>query len=137
MAADSNVPPTPLRTQHSGLSTSLNAAMFVALTIAMTWPLLPNLRTAVSDPGDPFINVWVLDWDWYASTHQPLRLFEANAFYPARHSLAFSDHLYGIALLLFPLRAAGVDALTAHNAGMLLAFAFSGFAAFFLGRMIS
>ncbi len=103
----------------------------------MTWPLAPNLTRAVADPGDPYINVWALDWDWYATQHQPLRLFEANAFYPAKHSLAFSDHIYGIALLLFPLRAAGVDALTAHNAGMLLGFAFSGFAAFLLGRRIS
>src|SRR5881398_2909851 len=82
--------------KHSSLITWMIAALFIALAIAMTWPLLPNLRTAVSDPGDPFINVWVLDWDWYATLHQPLRLFEANAIYPAKHSLAFSDHLYGI-----------------------------------------
>ena len=113
------------------------ATLFVALAVAMTWPLLPNLRTAVSDPGDPYINVWVLDWDWHATRHQPLRLFEANAYYPARHTLAYSDHLYGIAMLLFPLRAAGVDALTAHNVALLLGFAFSGFAAFVLGRMIT
>jgi MFS family permease len=103
----------------------------------MTWPLLPNLRTAVAYPGDPFINTWILDWDWYATLHQPLHLFQANAFYPAKDSLAFSENLYGIALLLFPLRALGVDALTAHNLAILLGFAFSGFAAFLLGRMIS
>src|SRR5262245_36752724 len=126
-----------LRTQDSGLRTFLVAALFVVLALLMTWPLLPNLRTAVADPGDPYINVWVLDWDWYATFHQPLRLFEANAYYPARHTLAYSDHLYGIALLLFPLRAAGVDALTAHNVALILGFAFSGFAAFVLGRMLT
>jgi len=111
--------------------------LFVVLAVAMTWPLTPNLRRAVADPGDPYVNTWILDWDWYATLHQPLRLFDANVSYPARHTLAFSEHLYGIALLLFPLRAAGAGALTAHNVALLLGFAFSGFAAFLLGRMIS
>src|SRR5947209_2972014 len=113
------------------------AILFAALAVAMTWPLAPNLTRAVANPGDPFINVWVLDWDWYATLHQPLHLFDANAFYPAKLTLAYSDHLYGIALLLFPLRALGADALTAHNLGILLAFAFSGFAAFLLVRMLT
>src|SRR5258706_10167539 len=98
----------------------------------MTWPLATALDRAVAYPGDPFINTWILDWDWYATWHQPLHLFQANAFYPAKDSLAFSENLYGIALLLFPLRALGADALTAHNVAVLLGFAFSGFAAFLL-----
>src|SRR5438034_7560861 len=129
--------PDPLSTHHSALITWSGAALFVALALLMTWPLVRNLRTAVAFPGDPFINTWILDWDWYATLHQPLHLFQANAFYPARDSLAFSENLYGIALLLFPLRALGVDALTAHNVAILLGFAFSGFAMFLLGRMIS
>src|SRR5881628_3234124 len=103
-----------LRTQDSALSTSLAAALFVALALLMTWPLARNLSTAVAYPGDPFINAWILDWDWYATLHQPLHLFEANAFYPAKDSLAYSENLYGIALLLFPLRALGAGALTAQ-----------------------
>ena len=113
------------------------AALFLLLAVAMTWPLARNLSTAVSYPGDPFINTWILDWDWYATLHQPLHLFDANAFHPARHSLAFSENLYGIAVLLFPLRAMGAGALTAHNIALLLGFAFSGFAAYLLGRTIS
>src|SRR6188474_2474767 len=108
MTGDSNVRvATPVGTQHSALSTSVAAALFVALAIAMTWPLTPNLRTAVAYPGDPYINTWILDWDWYATLHQPLKLFQGGAFYPAKYSLAFSENLYGIALLLFPLRALG------------------------------
>ena len=64
-------------------------------------------------------------------------LFEANAFYPARDSLAFSENLYGIALLLFPLRAAGMPPLMAHNIAMLLGFAFCSFAAYLLGKRIT
>lgn len=103
----------------------------------MTWPLVYNLPRAVSWPGDPFINTWILDWDWYATLHHPLSLFEANAFYPARDSLAYSENLYGIAVLLFPLRAAGVAPLTAYNIAMFAGYAFSGFAAYLLGFYVT
>lgn len=109
------------------------AALFAALAVAMTWPLAANLGSAVAWPGDPFINVWILDWDWWATFHQPLHLFDANAFYPAKLSLAYSENLYGIAIFLFPFRAAGVPPLAAYNIAMLLGYAFSGFGAYLLG----
>ena len=92
--------------------------LFAFLAIVMTWPLLPNIGRAVAYPGDPYINTWVLDWDWYATFHQPGRLFQANIFYPAKYSLAFSENLYGIALFLFPLRALGVGAVAAMNTAL-------------------
>lgn len=119
------------------LGHALAAAIFIALSIAYTWPLAPNLGRAVSDPGDPYINVWILDWDWYATFHQPLRLFHANAFHPAKYSLAFSENLYGVAVLLFPLRAAGVAPIAAYNVAMLAGFAFCGFAAYLLGQRLT
>ncbi|MEA2464150.1 MAG: hypothetical protein QOJ98_1897 [Acidobacteriota bacterium] len=118
--------------QHAGA-----AVIFVALAVAMTWPLARNLDRAVSDPGDPFINTWILDWDWYATFHQPLSLFQANAFHPAKYSLAYSENLYAIAVLLFPLRAAGVGALTAYNLAMIAGFAFCGFAGYLLGLRLT
>jgi hypothetical protein len=118
--------------QHLGA-----AALFIALSVAYTWPLAPNLERAVSDPGDPFINVWILDWDFWATFHQPLRLFHANAFHPAQYSLAYSENLYGLAILLFPLRAGGVAPITVYNVAMLAGFAFCGFAAYLLGRHLT
>ncbi|HVE71678.1 MAG TPA: hypothetical protein VNI54_09945 [Thermoanaerobaculia bacterium] len=109
------------------------AILFVLLAIAFTWPLAPNLDRAVADPGDPLINTWILDWDWWATLHQPLSLFHANAFHPAKYSLAFSENLYGLAVLLFPLRALGVGPVAAYNVAMIAGFAFCGFAAFLLG----
>jgi hypothetical protein len=109
------------------------AALFLVLAVVMTWPLARCLDRCVSDPGDPYINTWILDWDWYATFHQPLALFQANAFYPAKYSLAFSENLYGIAIFTFPLRAMGVAPLTAYNLMMLAGFAFAGFAAYLLG----
>jgi len=109
------------------------ALTFVALSLGMTWPLAVNLGRAVTDPGDPYITIWILDWDWWATLHGPLSLFDATAFYPAKDSLAYSEHLYGLAALLFPLRAVGVGPVVAHNVGMLAGYAFCGFAAYLLG----
>lgn len=114
---------------------ALGAAGFSALAVVMTWPLARVLTRAVAFPGDQYHLTWILDWDWYATLHQPLRLFQANIFHPAADTLAYSEHLYGLAVLLFPLRMAGVDALTAHNVAVIASFAFTGFGAYLLGRL--
>jgi hypothetical protein len=121
-----------MRKQDAG-----SVLLFIGLSVAMTWPLALNLGRAVSDPGDPYINIWILDWDWWATFRAPLSLFHANAFHPARYSLAFSENLYGIAMLLFPLRLFGVDAVSAYNIALLAGFAFSGFGAYVLGRRLT
>ena len=104
---------------------------FIASAVVMTWPLATHLTTASGD--DPLLNAWTLDWDYYATTHR-LPLFEANIFHPAHLSLAYSEHLYGLALLAFPLFAAGVAPLTIHNVLLLLGFAACGYAMFLLAR---
>lgn len=113
------------------------ALLFVALSVVMTWPLGRLLPVAVADPGDPYLTTWILDWDQYALVHRPLALFDAAVFHPARYALAFSENLVGVAVLLLPLRLAGVGALAAHNVGILLGFAFSGFGAYLLGRKLT
>ena len=113
------------------------ALAFVALAVVMTWPLAANLGRAVAYPGDPYLNIWILDWDHYALFHRPFSLFHANAFHPARYSLAFSENMFGIALVLIPFRLAGADPIVAHNIAMLLGFAFSGFAAYLLAERLT
>jgi hypothetical protein len=113
------------------------ALVFIVLTVGTTWPLARNLDRAVSDPGDPYITTWILDWDWWATFHAPTSLFHANTFYPAKWALAFSENLYGIAVLLFPLRALGMGPVTAHSIALLSGFAFCGFAAYLLGRKLT
>jgi hypothetical protein len=113
------------------------AAFFVALAVAMTWPLARIITRGVANPGDPYQQTFVLDWDWFATFHRPLHLFQANIFYPAKDTLAYGEHLYGIAIFLFPLRMLGISALTTHNLALILGFAFSGFAGYLLGRTVT
>src|SRR2546425_11957907 len=88
---------------------------FVGLTLVMTWPWVTHLRDAATDPGDPYLNSWILWWDYHQTFHSPLNLFHANIYYPYRYTLAFSEHNYGIALLCFPLFALGFRPLTVHG----------------------
>ncbi len=110
---------------------------FLALTTAMTWPWAKHLRDYCSDTGDPYLNSWILWWDWHQTFHAPLHLFDGNIYFPYKLSLAFSEHNYGLALPLFPLFALGLRPLTAQGILTLLGFAFSGYGAFRLGRTLT
>lgn len=111
--------------------------LFVALSILMTWPLAARLETAVSDLGDPLLTAWILDWTSHALLTNPLGLFDAPLFHPAVMPLAYSEHFVGVALLLLPFHAAGLQPIALFNVAMLLAFALSGYGAFVLARMFT
>jgi len=112
-------------------------AAFLLLTLLMTWPWARHLRDTASDWGDPYLNSWILWWDFHQTFHDPLNLFHGNIFFPYRYTLAFSEHNYGIALPLFPLFALGLRPLTAQGIATLLGFALSGFGAFRLARTLT
>jgi hypothetical protein len=109
---------------------------FLGLTIAMTWPWITHLRDAVTDPGDPYLNSWILWWDYHQTFHDPLNLFQSNIFYPYHYTLAFSEHSYGVALLFFPLFALGLRPLTINGIATLVGFAFCGYGMFRLARTL-
>lgn len=111
-------------------------ALFGALSVAMTWPLAANLTLATAHPGDPYINAWILDWVWHAMTSDA-SLWNANIFHPARLTLAFSENLFGIALLMAPFLASDLSRLTIVNIAMLIGFATAGYAAALLGRHLT
>jgi hypothetical protein len=112
-------------------------AGFVILTSIMTWPWVIHLRNACSDPGDPYLHSWVMWWDYHQTFTDPLRLFQANIFYPLPYTLAFTEHDYGIAILFFPLYAIGLRPLTVISIASFLGFAFSGYGAFRLTRTLT
>jgi len=110
---------------------------FVGLTVVMTWPWALHLRDAAADPGDSYLNAWIMWWDYHATFGDPLNLFHANVFYPYRYTLAFSEHNYGISLPFFPLYALGFKPLTVHGVATLAGFALCGYGAFRLARTLT
>jgi len=108
---------------------------FVLLTVALTWPLAIRITTAASDLGDPLLNTWILDWDDYAAAHGIAAVFQAPIFYPEKAPLAYSENLFGIALVGLPFHLAGCTPLATYNILFLLGFAFCGYGAWILVRL--
>lgn len=112
-------------------------AFFVGATLVFTWPLARNFSTAVTDIGDPFVSIAILDWTYYATLHRPLELFHQPILHPARCALAFTEHLIGISLFAFPLYALGLTSIAVYNSMLVLGFAFCGYGAYVLGRVVT
>jgi hypothetical protein len=106
----------------------------VLLAVLTTWPLVLHLPSRIApDLGDPIRTAWEVAWVGHAMLHDPLHLFDANAFYPHPNSLAFSDSLLGYG----PSGLVGsgtVAALVRYNLLFLLAWSLCFVGAYLLAR---
>lgn len=74
------------------------AALAVALSVVMHWPLPLHLTTAFpKDLGDPLAQAWQLAWGGHRLGNGLDGFFQSNQFWPLRDTLAFSDALIGYA----------------------------------------
>lgn len=101
--------------------------LFAALAVVHTWPLAqaPG-RYSRHDNADALLNEWAIAWVAHQLPRDPLRLFEANIFYPERRTLAFSEHLTVQAVMGAPLVWAGVSTTAVHNVLILVGLCLTG-----------
>ncbi len=118
------------------------AGIYFILAIVMTWPLVTTMdRTVAGDMGDPLFNCWVMAW-----TGGQLLLFlrgdfgaisqywNGNAFYPARLTIAYSEHLTPQMLQMLPLFALTGNIVFCYNVAIFLTFVLSGLGMYLLIR---
>jgi hypothetical protein len=106
----------------------------VALTILTTWPLVAHMSTRIApDLGDPVRTAWQVGWVGHAMLHDPLSLFDSNAFYPHPLSLAFSDSLLGYGPAAF-FGSGTVATLVRYNLLFLFAWSLCFVGAYLLAR---
>lgn len=106
----------------------------VALAVLTSWPLVLHLPSRIApDLGDPVRTAWQIAWVGHAILHQPLHLFDANAFYPHQLSLAFSDSLLGYGPAAF-FGSGTVAALVRYNLLFLWAWSLCFAGAYLLAR---
>jgi hypothetical protein len=110
---------------------------FAALAAVLTYPQVRHLGTSVPFHPDPYFSMWRLNWVAHALVEHPTRLFEANIFYPAHDTLAYSDAMLLPGILLAPLFLAGVNAVAVYNVTLLGAMVLSALAAFALARTLT
>ena len=104
------------------------ALLFVALTIAMTWPQASNLSTQVYDSDDPLLSIWRISWIAHILPDSPADLLNGNTFYPEKRTLAYTDSVLLEGLAGAPLIWSGVSPVTTYNLLLLLSIALSGWA---------
>ena len=106
----------------------------VALAVITSWPLVLHLPSRIApDLGDPVRTAWQVAWVGHAMLHQPLHIFDSNAFYPHPLSLAFSDSLLGYGPAGF-FGSGTVAALVRYNLLFLFAWSLCFFGAYLLAR---
>jgi hypothetical protein len=119
--------------------------VFVTATILFTWPLasMPTrVLAAPQGPGDPYLNAWILGWDLQTLSTTPRalvngRIFDANIFYPAQKTLAYSDHFLLPALVTLPVFLVGGSVVLCYNLVLLLSLLASALAMFALARALT
>jgi hypothetical protein len=106
----------------------------VALAAITSWPLVLHLPSRIApDLGDPVRTAWQVAWVGHAMLHNPLHLFDANAFFPHPLSLAFSDSLLGYGPAGF-FGSGTVAALVRYNLLFLFAWSLCFLGAYLLAR---
>lgn len=112
-------------------------ALFTALSIYWTWPLATQLSSRIAfDPGDPFLNAWILWWNAQAVPFTEA-WWSPPIFYPMRGALALSEHLAGIGFFTSPLLLLGGTPALAYNVALILSYALSGFFGYLLVRRLT
>jgi hypothetical protein len=106
----------------------------VLLAILTSWPLVLHMPSRIApDLGDPVRTAWEVAWVGHAMLHDPLHLFNSNAFYPHPLSLAFSDSLLGYGPAAF-FGSGTVAALVRYNLLFLFAWSLCFVGAYLLSR---
>ena len=118
----------------SGKELLLAALAGVALAVLTSWPLVLHLSSRIApDLGDPVRTTWQIAWVGHAMLHDPLHLWDSNAFYPHPLSLAFSDSLLGYGPIAW-FGSGTVAALVHYNLLFLFAWSLCFFGAYLLAR---
>ncbi len=107
----------------------LALAAFAMLAAVHTWPIAQApAHWARVDNGDGALNIWAVNWVGSHLLTDPLRVADANIFYPERRSLAFSEMLLVQGAVAAPAIALGAPPVLAFNVAVLSGFTLTGWA---------
>jgi hypothetical protein len=110
---------------------------YLVFTLVLTWPLAIHWTTsvpAVFSATDPFIQSFILGWDFHSFGTGLSGIFNAPNFHPFPRTLTYMDHLIGEAFVAWPLHAATGRIAIAYNGLIILASAVSAWAVYRLTR---
>lgn len=114
------------------------AAVLLVIAMITAWFVAPVCNLAALDRalywGDVRLNVWALAWNHRVLTGRAWPYFDGNIFHPETGTLAYSEHLFGIALPMLPLHLVGASPALVYNLAWLASFPLLGLAVHLLCR---
>jgi hypothetical protein len=119
----------------------LPLALYLLLTVVMTWPLAIGVAKDVpGDLGDSLLNLWILGWGAenvprvLTGQMAPHDFWNANIFHPEPLALSFSEHLFGEVVQILPIYYLTGNLILCYNLLFLASFALSGLGMYLLVR---
>jgi hypothetical protein len=108
-------------------------AMFVAAAVIATWPVVLHPgRVLAGGLGDPLLVTVILAWDADRARHLFNGLWDAPFYFPYHNTLAYSEHLLGIALFTAPVEWLFANPVLAYNVAYIGSYVLAGFGTFLL-----
>lgn len=108
------------------------------MALVVTFPLVLHFTTYLpNDLGDPVLNAWILWWDATVIRNGLHQLWDAPTYYPYAHTLAYSDHLLGIAVLTAPLQWLTANPVLVYNVAFIASYANAGIGMYLLARVVT
>jgi hypothetical protein len=117
---------------------ALVVCAFACLTVIATLPLLFHLGRALpGDLGDPLFTSWVLGWDADRLLHGLQGFWDAPILFPSRHTMAFSEHMLGIAVFVAPIVWLTGNPILGYGVAFLLTDVLAGCGMYLLARQLT
>lgn len=105
-----------------GRWTACAAALGVLAAVLSTYPLLGRVQDSVvtwreedTALADVLLTLWILDEGGRRLYTDPLHVFEANAYYPMRHSLLYAESMLSAGALVAPVNALTGNPILGYN----------------------
>jgi hypothetical protein len=117
---------------------ALVVCAFACLAVVATLPLVFHLGRALpGDLGDPLFTSWVLGWDADRLLHGLHGFWDAPILFPSRHTMAFSEHMLGIAVFVTPVIWLTGNPILGYGVAFLLTYVLAGCGMYLLARELT
>src|SRR5258706_1445870 len=124
----------PFITNNSYLRTTISFFIFFFLAIYITYPLIFHLGEY---SNSEVVITWIQNWVIHSLFTNPLRLFEANIYYPFHNTLAYSDLFLPTSLLALPVYFFIREPLVLSNVTFISSLFILGFSIYLLSYYIT
>jgi hypothetical protein len=110
---------------------------FAAIAIATTYPLVGHLTSALpAGLGDPAFVTFLLAWDADRIANGFREFWEAPYLFPHPHTLAYSEHMLGVAVFTAPFEWLSRNPVLAYNIAFLGSYVLAGAGVYLLARLL-